>query len=268
MAIGTRLKDCDDNSNGVIKDETKILMDQIKEEMLVKYGRENISVKLLFDTLTDSFTDMNGIYERRSPWHFAAKYKYTTYLQYQINTYNFKKPLSYKDNDGFISYTYELEYGYKYKNKKDKPKKQCTLMKYQIVEVTEDSTPTTMYELCNTKYINGGIFYELTKSESIPYDNDIVLVNKLTGELYDDIEAKNMLDLDYIIIKKDDKSENEVKEAPVGNLIDPTKFPQYRIFAEHNGSRKKFVKGTGFMYRVFPIILKLKIKNEIMEKTD
>lgn len=263
MAIGTRLKDCDDNSNGVMNDETRMLMEQIKEEMLAKYGRENISVKLLFDTLMDRFTDMNGVYERRSPWHFASKYKYTTYLQYQINTYNFKKPLSYKDNDGYISYTYELEHGHK----KVKPKKQCTLMKYQIVEVTEDSTPTTMYELCNTKYINGGIFYELTKSESIPVDSDIVLVNKMTGELYDDIEAKNMLDLDYIIIKKEDTRESvgAVKETPVSNKIDPNKFAQYRIFVEHNGSRKKFLKGTGFMYRVFPIILKLKIKNEIME---
>ncbi len=249
MAIGTRLKCGDGDGDGEFNNENKRLMEKIKDEMLVKYGAENISVNLLFDTLMDRFTAMNGVYERRSPWHFAAKYKYTTYLQYEANNYNFKKPYGFKDNDGFINYSYELEYGYKYKNEKVKPKKQCTLMKYQIFEVTEDSTPKTMYELCNTKFYSGGIFYELKKSESIPVSSDIVLVNKLTGEIYDDIEAKNILDLDYII----------TDESDISNQIDPTKFEQYRIFIEHNGSRKKFLKGTGFMYRVFPTILKLKI---------
>ena len=79
---------------------------------------------------------------------------------------------------------------------------------------------------------------------------------------------------DYIIIKKEEKDDdndkinenvNETKEETISNLIDPIKFGQYRNFIEHNGSRKKFVKGTGFMYRVFPTITKLKINNQNIE---
>jgi hypothetical protein len=208
----------------------------MKKNMLNKYGSQNISVILFFDILTNNISE-DECYRKRSPWCFANKYKFTQYLELcDTKNYNFKTPHSKKDNDGYICYSYELEYN----RKKDKIKKQCTLMKYQIVEVPEDCTGKTMYELCNTKYRSGGVFYELTKRELINNDNDIVLANRETGQLYDAEDAKELLSLSV--------DENNCY------LIDPsaTNLASYRIFVEYNG-RRKLQKGTGFMYRTFPL---------------
>jgi len=213
--------------------ETSRQLENVRTEMECKYGSQNITVKLFFDTLMDKI-NQDDIYKERAPCYFNTKYKYTKYLE-RINTtkYDFKNPDSPEDNDGIESYSYHE------KNRKT-AEKDITLMKYQILDVDRSCWIKEFYQDYNLQFRPGGIFYELVISEKIPDGRDIVVVNNTTGEMYEGKEARKMVSNSLTIVEE---------FTGKGVTVDPKAFPNFRIFIETNG-RKILTPNKGFMYRV------------------
>lgn len=77
-------------------------------------------------------------------------------------------------------------------------------------------------------------FYEFTKTETIQESKEVVLVDRLTGDMFTGGAARRMIG------------------APPGERvrIKPTTLKKYRIFVQSTSYNRRLVGGTNFLYEV------------------
>ncbi len=81
------------------------------------------------------------------------------------------------------------------------------------------------------EYVYGSAFYELTKSEKVQKNKQILIIKKGDSIIYGGTGVRKLLNLPY---DKDAK-------VDVGNLSN------YRIFVKSTSSNRKLVRGTGIL---------------------
>ncbi len=106
--------------------------------------------------------------------------------------------------------------------------------RFQVLEVDSDQDIKGFVTDNGLRFNVGRGFYEFTKRETIQHHKEVVLMDKLTGDMYTGRKARQMVGL------------------PEGRdeRLSPTALEQYRVFVQSTSSNRKLKGGTGFLYEI------------------
>ena len=111
----------------------------------------------------------------------------------------------------------------------------CHPSKFQVFNVEEDSGIQTFCASMGIAFAKGKGFYEFTKPEIVQPQKEIVLMDRVTGELYEGEVARTIAG-----IKKNEER----------SKIKPSDIPKYRVFIQSTSPNRKLIGGQGFLYEV------------------
>jgi hypothetical protein len=107
--------------------------------------------------------------------------------------------------------------------------------RFQVLNVDEDiNIKDFCYKMEITFKVGRG-FYEFTKPEIIQKKKEIILMNKITKELYEGDAARSIAGIGL--------NEDNVR-------IKPGKLEEYRMFIQSTSPNRKLIGGNGFLYEV------------------
>ena len=112
------------------------------------------------------------------------------------------------------------------------------LSKFQVLNVTENCVIKDFVELTGAKYKAGKGFYQLTKSELIQENKEVLMVFKLTGEtISDTIKCRQLLGIPF---------------GTRGNINPRTTeiCSKYDVYIQSTSYNRKLVGGTKFLYEL------------------
>lgn len=104
--------------------------------------------------------------------------------------------------------------------------------RFQILTVPYTTDIKSFVESTGATFRKGRGFYEFTKSEMIQERKEVVLQDKLTGDMYTGNEAREMIGLPY----------------GVRGQIRPKFLEGYRVFVQSTSSNRKLIGNTKFLY--------------------
>jgi Mg-chelatase subunit ChlD len=105
--------------------------------------------------------------------------------------------------------------------------------RFQIFGVDEDMNIKDFCAKMGIRFSIGRGFYEFTKPEIIQKKKEIILMNKISGELYEGEVARSIAGI------CDDNSR-----------VKPGELPKYRMFIQSTSPNRKLIAGQGFLYEV------------------
>jgi hypothetical protein len=111
----------------------------------------------------------------------------------------------------------------------------CHPSKFQIFSVDEDSGIQDFCRKMGIVFAKGKGFYEFTKPEIVQPQKEIVLMDRVSGELYEGDAARTIAG-----IKKNEER----------SKIKPGDIPKYRVFIQSTSPNRKLIGGQGFLYEV------------------
>jgi hypothetical protein len=111
----------------------------------------------------------------------------------------------------------------------------CHPSKFQVFTVEEDSGIQPFCASMGIVFAKGKGFYEFTKPEIVQPQKEIVLMDRVTGELYEGEAARTIAG-----IKKNEER----------SKIKPGDIPKYRVFIQSTSPNRKLIGGQGFLYEV------------------
>ncbi len=115
----------------------------------------------------------------------------------------------------------------------DFQKKPCAPSRFQVLDVTSDVDIKTFANDNGLVFSVGKGFYEFNKPELIQKSKEIILQEKSTGNFFEGLYARKLLNL----IDYDEKKR-----------IKPTDFAEYNIFVQSTSATRKLVNGSKFLY--------------------
>lgn len=102
----------------------------------------------------------------------------------------------------------------------------------QILDVDERFDIRTFVEKNDLSFKTGRGFYEFTKPEKVSDKKEVVLVDKVSGDMFTGPEACEMIG------------------AGGTARIKPTSFDKWRVFVQSTSYNRVLMPGTGFLYEV------------------
>lgn len=106
--------------------------------------------------------------------------------------------------------------------------------RFQILRVDWDISIKDFVEANGLIFKTGRGFYEFTKSELIQEYKEVVLRDKLTGDMFSGEKARQMIGLGS-------------RERAI---VKPTYFERYDVFVQSTSHNRKLIGGTRFLYEV------------------
>src|SRR5262249_50783493 len=106
--------------------------------------------------------------------------------------------------------------------------------RFQVLDVDADTPIKKYVEDNGLNFKKGRGFYEFTKAETIQGYKEIILMDRVTGDMFAGERAREMLGL----------SPGETAK------IRPTVLDKYVVFVQSTSANRKLMKGTRFLYEV------------------
>lgn len=104
--------------------------------------------------------------------------------------------------------------------------------RFQILDVEERCDIKTFVQNHSLIFKTGKGFYEFTKPEKISDKKEVVLVDKVTGDMFTGQEACDMIG------------------AGGAGRVKPSSFEKWRVFVQSTSYNRVLMPGTGFLYEV------------------
>lgn len=104
--------------------------------------------------------------------------------------------------------------------------------RFQRVSVGKNTDIKSFVESIGATFRKGRGFYQFTKSEEVQERKEVILRNKLTGDMFTGNEARNFIGLPY----------------GKRGVIRPHYFNDYEVYIQSTSSNRKLIKGTKFLY--------------------
>jgi hypothetical protein len=111
----------------------------------------------------------------------------------------------------------------------------CMPTRFQVFTVSEDSGIKDFCRTVGITFQTGNGYYEFTKPEIIQPNKEIVLMDRVTGDLFEGAVARHIAG----ITSTDDKAR-----------IKPGSIPKYRVFIQSTSATRKLISGQGFLYEM------------------
>lgn len=109
--------------------------------------------------------------------------------------------------------------------------RECPPSKYQLLTVDEDISIKKFVIANELTFKVGKGFYEFTKPEDInPAKKEVVLMNRITGDLFEGERAK------------------EIAGITVNKKYKPSDLKEYKVFIQSTSYNRKLIGGTSFLY--------------------
>ena len=102
----------------------------------------------------------------------------------------------------------------------------------QILDVDERCDIRTFVEKNDLPFKTGRGFYEFTKPEKVSEKKEVVLVDKVSGDMFTGSEAFDMIG------------------AGGASKIKPASFEKWRVFVQSTSYNRVLMPDTGFLYEV------------------
>ncbi len=115
----------------------------------------------------------------------------------------------------------------------DFQKKPCAPSRFQVLDVTEDKDIKDFAQENGLTFATGKGFYQFNKPELIQKGKEIILQERTTGNFFEGLYARKLLNL----IDYDEKKR-----------IKPTDFAEYNIFVQSTSANRKLIGGSKFLY--------------------
>ena len=106
--------------------------------------------------------------------------------------------------------------------------------RFQILDVDDRVDIKTFVQLNSLVFKAGRGFYEFTKPEKISDKKEVVLVDKVSGDMYTGPEACRMIG------------------AGAAGRIKPNALEKWRVFVQSTSYNRVLMPNTGFLYEVDP----------------
>jgi hypothetical protein len=106
--------------------------------------------------------------------------------------------------------------------------------RFQILAIDSDMAIRDFVEAEGLRFQKGRGFYQFTKSELVQENKEVVLRDKVTGDMYTGAEAREMIGLPFGIRGK----------------IKPAKLAEYDVFVQSTSVNRTLKGGTLFLYEV------------------
>lgn len=104
--------------------------------------------------------------------------------------------------------------------------------RFQVLNVNRIVDIKSFVESLGVVFKKGRGFYEFQKRETIQENKEIILQNKMTGDMFTGSEARDFIGLPF---------------GTRGN-ISPSRFDDYRVFVQSTSSNRKLIPGYKFLY--------------------
>jgi hypothetical protein len=115
--------------------------------------------------------------------------------------------------------------------------------RFQVMEIDEDCPIAHFVRAQGVTFRKGRGFYELTKPVLVQGYKEVILMDKMTGDLFSGSEAREMLDLPPQCDGGKDPMREDVKLQPVS-------LDKYKVFIQSTSANRKLLAGTSFLYEV------------------
>lgn len=106
--------------------------------------------------------------------------------------------------------------------------------RFQMLEVDQDQPIRDFVREQGLIFKTGRGFYEFTKTETIQENKEVVLVDKITGDIFSGDEVRKMIGLPYGMRGK----------------IRPALIKGFSVFVQSTSYNRKLIEGTNFLYEV------------------
>lgn len=113
--------------------------------------------------------------------------------------------------------------------------------RFQVISVDSADSIKGFVEKNGITYKVGKAFYELTKTEEVQQYKEIILQDKISGDMYYGDDARKHLGL---------KPQCERKGDYAHEKLIPVKDDEYRVFVQSTSVNRKLVAGTNLLYEV------------------
>lgn len=107
-----------------------------------------------------------------------------------------------------------------------------TAARFQILHVDENCDIKSFVEAAGIAFRKGRGFYQFTKSEMVQEHKEVVLRNKVTGDMFTGAEARNFIGLPF----------------GMRGTIRPKLFEDYEVYIQSTSSNRKLIGHTKFLY--------------------
>jgi len=104
--------------------------------------------------------------------------------------------------------------------------------RFQVLHIDKDVDIAGFVRSTGARFHKGSGFYQFTKSETIQEKKQVVLRDKVTGDMFTGPEARNMIGLPF----------------GMRGTIRPVKLDKYDIFVQSTSANRKLKGGTLFLY--------------------
>lgn len=115
--------------------------------------------------------------------------------------------------------------------------------RFQVMDVDDDCAIAHFVRAQGVTFRKGRGFYELTKPVLVQGYKEIILMDKMTGDLFSGSEAREMLELPPQCEGQKDPMREDVKLQPVS-------LDKYKVFIQSTSANRKLIGGTAFLYEV------------------
>lgn len=106
--------------------------------------------------------------------------------------------------------------------------------RFQTLKVGENTDIKGFVLANDLEFKTGRGFYEFTKREEVQEKKEVILRDKVTGDMFQGDQARNILGL---------------PKGTRGN-VSPDKFGKYQVFIQSTSYNRKLIAGTTFLYEV------------------
>lgn len=113
--------------------------------------------------------------------------------------------------------------------------------RFQVISVESADSIKGFVEKNGITYKVGKAFYELTKTEEVQQYKEIILQDKISGDMYYGDDARKHLGLKPQCERKGDYAHEKLR---------PVKDDEYRVFVQSTSVNRKLVAGTNLLYEV------------------
>lgn len=113
--------------------------------------------------------------------------------------------------------------------------------RFQVISVDSADSIKGFVEKNGITYKVGKAFYELTKTEEVQQYKEIILQDKISGDMYYGDDARKHLGLKPQCERNGDYAHEKLR---------PVKDDEYRVFVQSTSVNRKLVAGTNLLYEV------------------
>ncbi len=193
-------------------------LETYENELRVKNQGMNTNMRQMFDVLLGRQTIEQIDEHNRNTYHYVQDVETSSTTS---STTSSKRGSRKKD----IDYTQLTE--------ADFQKKPCAPSRFQVLDVSNDIDIKQFASDNGLTFSVGKGFYEFNKPELIQKGKEIILQEKSTGNFFEGLYARKLLNL----IDYDEKKR-----------VKPSDFAEYNIFVQSTSANRKLMGGTKFLY--------------------